>query len=256
MKQKKVIEQVRAHLKTILQLSNHYGVRNVRLFGAAILFFILLNVPVLAESYFSILAGPSLSFSQDIKYKKFDGNRKLIDRKLVDSQTLLRFKMAVKYTLFFHKNFGVESEFFYGQDIAAIDINEDKVIETPIKQNRYALLLSFLVRGTPKYLRNCSVYFGCGAGGMYSDFDLVGNGWGYGGQFFTGIDFPLSKKVNLFVETAYIWAPDVNDFGGSPGNHYKTSGNPRYNLATRIFGPHNDTQIISFMVGTRFKLTK
>lgn len=210
--------------------------------------------PARPEISFSILAGPSLSLGQDIKEREFDSSGKIIKRQLLYSKSSLRAKIATKVTWFFHRNFGIESEFFYGQILASLDTNGDTILDTQMKQDRYAFLLSFVLRGHLEKLKGLSYYFGMGAGGFYSDFNFIKNEWDYGGQFFSGINFPSSKKFTLFVETKYIWAPDVGNSDHSPGKHLKISGSPKNNLATHLFGPHYDTQIISLMIGTRFKL--
>jgi hypothetical protein len=148
----------------------------------------------------------------------------------------------------------VETEFFYGQTLTSFSVPGHPRLNGNIKENRFAYLLSFVFRKTTNGLNRFLPYAGLGAGGIYSDFDIIGNGWGYGGQIFAGSVYPVSKKLALFMELKYIWAPDVTDFSTVPGYHYKSSGNSTNNIASHLFGPHNDTQIIALMIGTRFRV--
>ena len=204
-----------------------------------------------AESYISLLAGPSISPRQDIKKRTFDQNQHIVNRETLYSETSLRFKTAIKWTHYFRKALGIETEYWYGRDLTSVDTTGKSAPNERMEQDRHAFMFSFLFRGNGRVPDKTSYYLGMGAGGIYSDFGMIGNEWGYGGQIYSGLNFPFH---DMFVEIKYIWALDVGDSIASPGDHLKTSGNPQYNLATHLFSPHNDTQIIGLMVGTRFKI--
>lgn len=211
---------------------------------------------VQSELYFSIFSGPSTSLRQDLKYREYNNNQRLINRQVVSSDTYLRFKAGSKISYFFSKNFGVETEYFFGHMLAGIDTTNDGQIDTLLKQDRHAFLLSLIYRQTISKRMKTSFYGGMGAGGVYSDFESIGNSWDYGGQFIWGFNYSMSERHLLFLEMAYFWAPDVIDKSTSPGKHYKTSGNNEWNLANHLFGPHYDTQVIALLVGTRFRISK
>ena len=171
-----------------------------------------------------------------------------------EAENYFRFKIGGKVAYFFNGNFGMESEYFFGQTLTGMDTTDDGNIDTMSKQNRHALLLSFALRQAIDRLNVSAFYGGMGAGGIYSDFEAIGNSWDYGGQVFLGVNYPMSRRHVFFFEMKYFWAPDVADFGVSAGKHYKTSGHNSWNPANHIFGPHCDTQVVALMVGARFKL--
>ena len=206
----------------------------------------------MAENSISIFAGPSFSLKQDIKSRTFDENGNRTNVKVLTSQTSLRFKEGAKWTHFFPNNFGIEGEFFHGEVLSSIDTTSDGNVDTGLKQDRFSFMLLFVFRQKASRFKISSIYEGMGAGGIYSDFEGIGRELGYGGQFFSGLNF--DGRGNFFIEAKYIWTPDVGGGNTSPGTHLKSSGNPQNNLATHLFGPHHDTQILSLVLGTRFKL--
>lgn len=115
-------------------------------------------------------------------------------------------------------------------------------------------MLSFVFRGKLGRLSRSSLYGGLGYGAIYSDFEMISNEWGKGGQLFAGLNFPINNRYSFFLESKYFWAPDVGNVNRTPGEHLKVSGSPKYNLAHKIFGPHEDTQIIGLLLGMRFKI--
>jgi hypothetical protein len=220
----------------------------------AILILLIIPSNIRSEVLLSVFAGPSTSLRQDLKYKKYNQQGEMIDKQTVASDTYLRFKIGAKVAYFFNKKLGMEAEYFLGQNLSGIDTTDDGHIDTISKQNRHAFFLSFVYRQAMEKLMRPTFYGGMGTGMVYSDFEGINNSWDYGGQFFTGINFPLNPRRILFLELKYFWAADVVDTATSPGRHYKTSGNNTANFANHIFGPHYDTQIIALMVGMRFKL--
>ena len=126
--------------------------------------------------------------------------------------------------------------------------------DVEMTQNRSAFILSFVLRGKVGKTGRSSLYGGLGYGAVYSDFDSIGQEWGQGGQLFTGMNFSINERYTLFFESKYFWAPDVGNVNNGPGERLKVSGNPKNNLAHKIFGPHNDTQIIALLMGLRFKI--
>ena len=212
----------------------------------------MLPIRGMAETYLSVFGGPSLSLMQDIKSRTFDENGARTNVKMLGTETSLRFKEGLKLTHFFPSNFGIEGEFFHGQVVSSIDTTGDGNVDTSFKQERYSFMLFLVFRQKVNHAKVASVYGGMGTGGIYSDFGNVAKDWGYAGQFFSGMNFDV--RGNLFIEAKYIWAPDVGGDNTSPGTHLKVSGNPKNNLATHLFGPHHDTQILSLVIGTRFKV--
>ena len=94
--------------------------------GRAIAVFILilaLPSPGKTEVYLSFFIGPSLSLKQDIKARTFNDQGTIIKKELVSSDSVFRFKTGTKITYFFHRNIGVESEFFYSQSISQVDLS-------------------------------------------------------------------------------------------------------------------------------------
>ncbi len=210
----------------------------------------------MAETSVSVFAGPSLSLKQDVKERTFDNDGNRTDVRILGSETSLRFKEGMKMTHFFGSGFGIEGEMYHGQVMSSIDTTGDGNVNMNIRQDRYSFMVFFLFRQDIHRKSVSSLYGGMGTGMIYSDFEGIGKEWDYGGQFLTGVNFNLGKNRNLFFETKYVWAPDVGGGNTSPGTHLKTSGNDKNNLATHVFGPHHDTQLISFAVGTRFQIGK
>ena len=155
---------------------------------------------------------------------------------------------------FFHKNIGIENEFFHGQNISQVDLSGTRFSDAEITEKRSAFMLSFVFRGKVGRAGRSSLYGGLGYGAVYSDIDVIGNDWGKGGQLFAGMNFPINHRYTFFLELKYFWAPDVGNAVRTSGEHLKVSGNPKYNLAHKIFGPHDDTQIIGLLLGARFKI--
>ena len=220
------------------------------------LLLLTLTSPIRADSFLSVFAGPSISLMQDIKERTFDaqGNRTAV--RVLGTETSLRFKEGVKLTHFFSNSLGIEGEVYHGQVLASIDTTGDGNVDTALKQDRFSFMMLLMFR--QKINRNSisSIYGGLGTGMIYSNFERMGSEWDYGGQFLSGINFNLGRGRNFFFETKYMWAPDVGGGNESPGSHLKSSGNPKNNLATHIFGPHHDTQIVSFAFGARFQIGK
>lgn len=231
-----------------------------------------------AEVFLSLFMAPSIPFQQDIKVSEYDLNQNQLREILFESQTYLGYEIGAKLDLFFHKNFGVGSSFFYSRAIADFQNEQSMFKSSQMKQERYNFGISGILRynfsslwikknsplerGVPEGrgvwgkdgFRISSLYFGFGLGAVYSDFDFIAKEWGYGGQLFLGAHFPLKERWALFSEVKYFWAPDVGSGNHSPGENLKTSGNPNNNFSNKLFGPHNDTQFLSFLIGAKFRL--
>ena len=220
--------------------------------------FLLLCLPAsaFAENYISIFAGPSISLKQDIKEQTFDGAGNRTAVRMLGTETDLRFKEGGKLTHFFSDNIGVEAEIYHGQVLSHIDTTGDGNVDTALKQERYSFMALLIFRQNTRRNQVASIYGGIGAGMIYSDFETIGNSWDYGGQYVSGVNINAGKKRDYFFETKYLWAPDVGGNNTSLGAHIKTSGNPKNNLATHLFGPHHDTQVVSLAFGTRFRVGK
>src|SRR5258707_1338321 len=95
-------------------------------FVGALLLLSLSSPALSAETYFSILTGPSFSLRQDIKMREFNSAGNRINMSVLNSETQFRWREGLSVIHYLTQSLGLQADVFHSQIMALFDPSETR----------------------------------------------------------------------------------------------------------------------------------